>query len=83
MAEEVAEEQEEIKPAPKRGSSIGKMVLIIVLALVSSAGGGVLSWVLISRTMHVQAAGQEQQAGGKKAEYRQCNQIYNFGCANP
>lgn len=69
MAEEAAvEEQEETPKKPGKGSSIGKMVLIIVLAVVSSAGGSVLSWVLISRTMHVQAAGQDEKADPKKAE---------------
>lgn len=59
MAEETVEEQE-VKPAGKGGSAIGKMLLIVVLALVSSAGGGVVSFVLISRTLNAQAKAAEK-----------------------
>jgi flagellar FliL protein len=56
--EELAlEEKEKSKPIAKsRGSSIGKMLMIVVLALVSSAGGGVISFMLISRTLGPQQA---------------------------
>ena len=60
MPEETeVEEQEEVKATPKKGGSIGKMLMIIVLALVSSAGGGVVSFMLISRTLGAQAKAAE------------------------
>jgi len=49
--ETAVEEQEQSKPSSKGGSSIGKMLTIVVLALVSSAGGGVISFMLISKTL--------------------------------
>ena len=59
MPEENVEEQ---VPTPKKqgGSAIGKMLLMVVLALVSSAGGGVVSFVLISRTLNAQAKPAEK-----------------------
>ena len=39
---------------------MGKMLLMIVLALASSAGGGVVSFVLISRTLNAQAKPAEK-----------------------
>ena len=39
---------------------MGKMLLMIVLALASSAGGGVVSFVLISRTLNAQAKAAEK-----------------------
>ena len=84
MPEEAAvEEQVETPKKAGKGSSIGKMVLIIVLALVSSAGGGVLSWLLISRTMHVQAAGQQDQAGAKKAEEQNLAEVLEKSAVVP
>ena len=60
MPEETeVEEQEEVKAKPKKGGSIGKMLMIVVLALVSSAGGGVVSFMLISRTLGAQAKAAE------------------------
>jgi flagellar basal body-associated protein FliL len=35
----------------KNPSSLSKILLIVVIALVSSIGGGVVSWLLISRTI--------------------------------
>ena len=55
MAEETAVE-EQVQPKPAKSGSIGKMLLVVLLALVSSAGGGVVSWVLISRTVGAQAS---------------------------
>ena len=59
MPEENVEEQ---VPTPKKqgGSAMGKMLLMVVLALVSSAGGGVVSFVLISRTLNAQAKPAEK-----------------------
>jgi len=56
------ENVEEQVPTPKKqgGSAIGKMLLMVVLALVSSAGGGVVSFVLISRTLNAQAKPAEK-----------------------
>ena len=56
MPEEKAVEAKEPQPSPKGGFSIGKILLVVVLALVSSAGGGVLSFVLIRQALPVQAA---------------------------
>ena len=59
MPEETEVEEQEVKPTPKKNVSIGKMLMIIVLALVSSAGGGVVSFMLISRTLSAQAKAAE------------------------
>jgi flagellar protein FliL len=84
VAEEAAVEEQVETPKPAgKGSSIGRMLLIVVLALVSSAGGGVLSWVLISRTMRVQAAGQEGQAGEKKAEEQNLAEVLEKSAVVP
>jgi flagellar protein FliL len=58
VPEEPVEEQEVIPPA-RGGLSVGKIMMIVVLALLSSAGGGVVSFVLISRTMNAQAKGPD------------------------
>lgn len=55
----VEEEQQPVQPA-KSSSAIGKMLMIVLLALVSSASGGVVSWVLISKTMGAHARGAEK-----------------------
>ena len=55
MPEETEVEEQEVKAPPKKSGSIGKMLMIIVLALVSSAGGGMVSFMLISRTLGAQA----------------------------
>ncbi len=44
----------------RTGSLMGKMLLVILLALVSSAGGGVVSFVLINRTLGAQAKAAER-----------------------
>jgi flagellar FliL protein len=67
VPEETAEEQESPKPA-KNGLAIGKILLIVVLALASSAGGGVVSFVLISRTMNAQAKAADPAEKSKEAE---------------
>ena len=54
MPEEPVEEQD-VTPPAKGGLTIGKILLIVVLALLSSAGGGVVSFVLISRAINAQA----------------------------
>jgi len=59
VPEETEVEEQEVKPTPKKNGSIGKMLMIIVLALVSSAGGGVVSFMLISRTLSAQAKAAE------------------------
>ena len=64
---EETEEQEIVTPAPKGGSSIGKMLMIVVLALVSSAGGGVVSFVLINRALGTQAKAADKDQS-KEAE---------------
>ena len=65
--EEKAERDEAAVPAPKGSSSIGKMLLIVVIALVSSAVGGVLSYYLISKTMKAEAKSDAEPTGDQKA----------------
>jgi flagellar FliL protein len=48
-------EEQEVTPPAKGGLSIGKILMIVVLTLLSSAGGGVVSFLLISRTLNAQA----------------------------
>jgi flagellar FliL protein len=50
--------QEPAKPASS--FSIGKILLIVGLALASSAGGGFLSFVLINRTLRAEAKSAEK-----------------------
>ena len=50
MPEEKVEKQEQ-EAEEKAPSSLPKIALIVAIALVSSIGGGVVSWVLISKTM--------------------------------
>jgi len=61
VPEEDNEDQPQPTPSPKgRRSSIGKMLLIVLLALISSAGGGAISFVLISRTLGAQGKPAEK-----------------------
>jgi hypothetical protein len=60
--EESVEERVKTHKRAGKGSSVGKLVLIIVLTLVSSAGG-VLSGFLIVRMMHVDVKVEREQAG--------------------
>jgi flagellar FliL protein len=84
VAEETAVEERVETPKPAgKGGSIGKMLLIGVLAIVSSAGGSVMSWVLISRTMRVQAAGQESKEGEKKAEEQNLAEVLEKSAVVP
>src|SRR5262249_41665082 len=50
--------QEPVKPASSL--SIGKILLIAALALASSAGGGLVSFVLIQRTLRAEAKAAEK-----------------------
>ena len=61
MSEETVVE-EQAPPAPKGGSMVGKIILVVVMALVSSASGGVVSWILISKTLGAQAKAEEKPA---------------------
>jgi flagellar FliL protein len=61
VAEETAVE-EEVKPAGN--GTVMKMVMIVVLALLSSVAGGFISFLLISRTLNKEAKGG---AHGKEA----------------
>ena len=51
---------EEPEASPKGGTSIVKILLIIGLALVSSAGGGVISFMLLSKTLGTKAKAAEK-----------------------
>ena len=66
MPEDKAAEVKEPKPSPDGRFSISKIVLVVALALVSSAGGGVLSFVLIKQALPVQAAKAPEKS--EKAE---------------
>jgi flagellar protein FliL len=53
VPEETVDDLPQPAPREKGGSAMGKMLLIVVLALVSSAGGGVISFMLISKMVGV------------------------------
>jgi flagellar FliL protein len=76
---EVEEQEEKAPPKPKSGS-IGKMLMIIVLALVSSAGGGLVSFMLISRTLGAQAKAAESP---EKAEQEKIAEMLEKGAVIP
>jgi len=78
--ETAVEEKEQSKPKPKGGSSIGKMLMIVVLALVSSAGGGVISFMLISRTLGAQAKAAEKP---EKAEQEKMAELLEKSAVIP
>ena len=56
MPDESIEEQPQTTPQRRAGSFVGKMLLIVVLALVSSACGGVVAFFLINKTLGTQAS---------------------------
>ena len=68
MLEEKAVEAKEPPPSPKGGFSIGKILLVVVLALVSSAGGGVLSFVLIKQALPPVQAAEKAAEKSEKVE---------------
>jgi flagellar protein FliL len=61
VAEET-EVQEEVKPA--KSGMIGNVLMTVVLALVSSAGGGVVSFMLMKRMINLTPAPHEEKAEG-------------------
>jgi len=80
------EVQEEKPKAPKGGSSIVKMLMIVVLALVSSVGGGVVSFLLISKTLVPQAAsaeGKEHEGEEEKGEEEKFAEMLEKGAVLP
>jgi flagellar FliL protein len=79
VPEEGIVEEQEVKPA-KGGSAIGKMLLVVLLALVSSAGGGVISFVLISRTLNAQAKAADKP---EKAEQEKVAEMLEKGAVIP
>lgn len=54
MPEETQDDKPQPTPSKKGGSAISKMLLVVGLALVSSVGGGAISFLLISRTIAAQ-----------------------------
>jgi len=68
VLEEKAVEAKEPQPSPKGGFSIGKILLVVVLALVSSAGGGVLSFVLIKQALPPVQAAEKAAEKSEKVE---------------
>ena len=84
MREETAvEETEEKPPQKKSGSPIGKVLMIIVLALVSSAGGGLISFILISKTLAATAKGGDKGDKSEKAEQEKITELLEKGAAIP
>ena len=69
MAEETVVQEEDPKPA-KSGAigKLGKMLLIAVLALASSAGGGVVSFMLMKRTINLNADAKGSEHNEADAE---------------
>ena len=61
MAEETGVQEEAAAEAkPARTGTIGKTLLIVVLALVASASGGVVSFMLMKRTLNIDTKAPEK-----------------------
>jgi flagellar FliL protein len=69
VAEETVVQEEQGKPA-KGGAvgKIGKVLMIVVLALVSSAGGGVVSFMLMKRMISLNPPGDPKEHSEADAE---------------
>jgi flagellar FliL protein len=81
VAEETVVEQPK-QPEKKSANGILNILLIILLALASSAGGGVLSWYLLSKTVaHSEGAGKTGE--GKQAEGEHMAEILEKGAVVP
>jgi len=70
----VAEEPvvaEEVKPE-KSGAvgKIGKILLIVVLAIVSSAGGGIVSFIMMKRALNLAPQGKAAEETSKENEQK-------------
>ena len=63
MAEEAAVEEQ---PKPAKSGTMSKMLLIALLALLSSSAGGFVSFVLISRTINREAKATAKEETGEK-----------------
>jgi flagellar protein FliL len=84
VAEEAAVDAHgETRKKADKGSSIGTILLTIVLALVSIAGSGALSRVLINRAMRVHAAAQEEQVEEEKAKEQNLAEILEKSAGIP
>src|SRR5688572_14565021 len=62
---------------------MGKMLLIVVLAFVSSVSGGVVSFILISRTTTFGAPAPEHQEEGANAEAEKIAELLEKGAVVP
>ena len=81
MAEETVDEEVKAEKPPKKPSTILNMLLIVLLALGSSAGGGVLSWYLLSKTI---AHGEsDKKAEGEEGEHEEMAEILEKGAVMP
>jgi len=78
--ETAVEEQEATKPLRRRGAAIGKMLMVVALALASSAGGGVISFLLISKTLGTQAKAAEKP---EKAEQEKMAELLEKSAVIP
>jgi flagellar FliL protein len=62
-------EAKQVEPVAKPPSQVGKIILIVVLSLVSSVGGGAVTWYLASKTLAPQAvADPEAETAAEEAE---------------
>jgi flagellar FliL protein len=80
VPEDTEVEESEVKPPKKGGFPIGKILMVIVLALVSSAGGGLISFVLISKTLAAPAKAGEKP---EKAEQERIAEMLEKSAAIP
>ena len=84
MPEETDDEQEVVTPAAKgRSAVIGRMLLIALLALGSSAAGGVVSFVLINRVLAAQAKAADKPDKSLEAEQERIEKLLQKSAVLP
>src|SRR5215471_8807191 len=81
VPEETAVEEKELKLPQTGKSPIGKMLMIVVLALISSAGGGVISFMLLSKALVGQAKAAAENPA--KAEQEKMAEMLEKGAVIP
>ncbi len=83
MPEETATEEQPKAPAKGGSSPIMKLLLIVLLAIGSSASGGVVSWILISRTLNSVKAAAEKPPAPEKDEATKAAELIEKGGVLP
>jgi flagellar FliL protein len=68
VPEDTEAEEQQVEAPAKSGSGIGKMLMVVLLALGSSAVGGVVSSMLMSKTMGAHASTAEAPSGEQGEE---------------